>query len=315
MRTISGNASCCSTTAPFGWKGISAPFAIGPFLFDLSRPFFIGPFRFDLNATDLTPVYQQVLGTLQPVLSRTGEVVSRLATRTAEALGWMLFILIVSFDLRSDSRRMSVSLEALVPPDYAYDVRRLVGELVPIWNAFLRGQITLAIVMGIVIGLTMTLLGVRYSVVLGLMGGLLEFVPILGPLVTGATAVIIALFQPGNWLGISPVAFAIVVLVTAILLQQIENNFLVPRIIGGNLNLHPVAILVGAVIAANLAGIIGLLLSAPTVATLRLFGRYVYRKMFDQDPWPDPPPAVRLAAERTWIRWLRRRAAMLWTRR
>jgi len=134
-------------------------------------------------------------------------------------------------------------------------------------------------------------------------------------LIVGATAVIIALFQTSNWLGISPLAFAIVVLVVSILLQQVENNFLVPRIIGGNLNLHPVAILVGAVIAANLAGIIGLLLSAPTVATLRLFGRYVYRKMFDLDPWPDPPPAVRLAAERTWIRWLRRRASTLWTRR
>jgi predicted PurR-regulated permease PerM len=294
---------------------ISAPFALGPFTFDLSRPFFIGPLRVDLTTTDLTPIYQQVLGALQPLLSRTGEVVSRLAAGTAEALGWMLFILIVSFYLLSDSRRMSVSLEALVPPDYAYDVRRLVGELVPIWNAFLRGQITLAIVMGLVIGLTMTLLGVRYSIVLGLMGGVLEFVPILGPLVTGTTAVIIALFQVGNWLGLTPVAYAIVVLVASILLQQVENNFLVPRIIGGNLNLHPVAILVGAVIAANLAGIIGLLLSAPTVATLRLFGRYVYRKMFDLDPWPDPPPAVRLAAERTWIRWLRRRASMLWPRR
>ncbi len=294
---------------------ISAPFAIGPFMFDLSRPFFIGPLRVDLAATDLTPLYQQVLAALQPVLSRTGDLVSRLAAGTAEALGWMLFILIVSYYLLSDSRRMSVSLEALMPPDYAYDVRRMVGELVPIWNAFLRGQITLAIVMGLVIGLTMTLLGVRYSIVLGLMGGLLEFVPIIGPLIVGATAVIIALFQASNWLGLSPLAFAIVVLVVSILLQQVENNFLVPRIIGGNLNLHPVAILVGAVIAANLAGIIGLLLSAPIVATLRLLGRYVYRKMFDLDPWPDPPPAVRRAAERTWIRWLRRRANMLWTRR
>jgi predicted PurR-regulated permease PerM len=294
---------------------ISAPFFIGPFYFDLSRPFFIGPFRFDLTTTDLTPLYQQVLGALQPVLSRTGEVVSRLAAGTAEAVGWMLFILIVSYYLLSDSRRMSVSIEALVPPNYAYDVRRMLGELVPIWNAFLRGQITLAIVMGIVIGLTMTVLGVRYSIVLGLMGGVLEFVPIIGPLIVGVTAVVIALFQPTNWLGINPVAFAIVVLVASILLQQVENNFLVPRIIGGNLNLHPVAILVGAVIAANLAGIIGLLLSAPIVATLRLVGRYVYRKMFDLDPWPDPPAAVRMAAERTWIRWVRRRASDWWNRR
>ena len=75
----------------------------------------------------------------------------------------------------------------------------------------------------------------------------------------------------------------------AILLQQLENNFLVPRILGGTLNLNPVIILVGAIVAADLAGIVGLLLSAPVLATLRLFGRYVYRKLFDLDPWDDPP--------------------------
>ena len=294
---------------------LSAPLVIGPFVIDLSRPIGIGPFKIDFSTTDLQALGQQVLAALQPALSRTGALLSTLAAGTAETLGWMLFILIISFYLLSDSRRMSVSIERLVPPEYAYDVRRLVSDLAPIWNAFLRGQITLALVMGSVIGLTMALLGVRYSIVLGLMGGVLEFVPIIGPLITGTTAVIIALFQGGNWLGLTPLAYAVTVIIAMILLQQIENNFLVPRIIGGTLNLHPVAILVGAVIAANLAGIIGLLLSAPTVATLRLFGRYFYRKMFDLDPWPDPPPVVRQAAERTWLRWLRRKASEMLRRR
>ncbi len=126
---------------------------------------------------------------------------------------------------------------------------------------------------------------------------------------------LVALFQPSNWLGLSPLAYAGVVLVAAILIQQVENNFLVPRIIGGSLNLHPVIILVGAVIAANLAGIIGLLLSAPALATLRLFGRYIYRKMFDLQPWPEPPPRLRAPAELKWARWMRRRLSALWSER
>src|SRR5919201_1570425 len=101
----------------------------------------------------------------------------------------------------------------------------------------------------------------------------------------GLVAEMVALFQPDNWMGIKPLYFALVVAAVQILLSQIENNFLVPRIIGGSLNLHPVVVLVGAIIAANLAGIIGLLLSAPIIATLRLFGRYIYRKMFDLNPW------------------------------
>jgi predicted PurR-regulated permease PerM len=73
-----------------------------------------------------------------------------------------------------------------------------------------------------------------------------------------------------------------------IIIQQLENNLLVPRIMGRALRLHPVVILVAAVIGATLAGILGILLSGPTVATLILLGRYVYRKVFDLPPW-DPP--------------------------
>jgi hypothetical protein len=125
----------------------------------------------------------------------------------------------------------------------------------------------------------------------------------------------VALFQESNYLGLNPLTFAIVVLIASVLLQQIENNFLVPRILGGSLNLHPIVILVGALIAANLAGIVGLLLSAPIMATLRLFGQYVYRKMFDLDPWPERPVRPRPPTEVRWWRWLRLRAAGLWTRR
>jgi predicted PurR-regulated permease PerM len=268
---------------------LTSPVSIGPVSFDLSKPLDIGPFHLDLSRTDWQPMYNQVLGAIEPALRRTGAIISSLATGTAVTLGWSLFVLVASFYLLFDWRRIAPSIGQLVPAEYAYDARRLVGALAPIWNAFLRGQVTLAIVMGLANGLAMAALGVRYAVVLGLIGGVLEFIPIVGPLILGVTAVVIALFQPDNWLGLAPVPFALVVLGAAILLQQLENNFLVPRILGGNLGLNPVFILVGAVIAADLAGIVGLMLSAPVLATLRLFGRYVYRKLLDLDPWDDPP--------------------------
>ena len=286
---------------------LSSPVAIGPFLIDLSRPFAIGPFQFDLSHTNWQPLYNQVLQAVQPALSQTGTVISGLATQTAETLAWMLFILIISFYLLFDSHRLVRSVAGIVPPNYTYDAQRLVGSLLPIWNAFLRGQITLALIMGFLIGVTMTILGVRYSLVLGLLGGILQFIPIIGPLIYGGTAVVIVLFQPGAWLGLSPLVHAAIVLADVVVVQEISDNILVPRILGGSLHLHPVAILVGAIIAANLAGIVGLLLSAPTLATLRLFGHYFYCKMFDLNPWPDPPPIPHPPPELAWARWVRRR--------
>jgi predicted PurR-regulated permease PerM len=294
---------------------LSAPFAVGPFMFDLSKPIGFGQFQINLATINWQPIYNQALNAVQPALNGTGTLISSLAGKAAETIAWMLFILIISFYLLFDWNRIAVSLDSLAPNDYAHDVHRLFGALVPIWHAFLRGQITMGIVMGLAIGLTMTALGVPYAGVLGLIGALLQFVPIIGPLVYGTTAVAIVLFTPGLYFGLSPVTHAVIVLLGVILLQQLSDNVLGPRIIGGSLHLHPVAILVGAVIAANLAGIVGLLLSAPTLATLRLFGWYVYCKMFDLNPWPDRPPMHRPPPERTWFRWVRLRVTSLRARR
>jgi predicted PurR-regulated permease PerM len=304
---------------------LSQPVQLGPLVIDVSQPFFIGPFGpfgpLDFGNAAWAPLYEQAVSAIQPALSRTGVAIGGLATSTASTLGWLLFILVISFYLLNDVRNIAVSIENLVPEGYEYDVRRLVGALGPIWNAFLRGQITLGIVMGLATWIVMWLLGVRYSVVLGLLAGLLEFVPVIGPFIAGAVAVLVALFQSANeagvtnYLGLNPLTHAIVVLIAAIILQQVENNFLVPRILGGSLGLHPVIILIGAVVAANLAGVIGLLLSAPILATLRLIGGYIYRKMFDQNPWPDPPVTPRAPPEVRWARWLRRRVSMLWAPR
>ena len=290
---------------------VSAPVRLGPFLVDFSKPMYLGPFLIDFSHADWQPLYDQILQSVQPALSQTGSVISNLASGTAESLGWLLFILIISFYLLFDTHRLAGSFEGVIPPDYGYDARRLVGALVPIWNAFLRGQITLAFIMGSLIGLTMTILGVRYGVVLGVIAGVLQFVPIVGPLIYGTTAVAIALFQPGNWLGVSPTVYAVIVLADIIILQEISDNVLVPRILGSSLHLHPVAILVFALIMANLAGLVGLLLSAPTLATLRLIGGYIYCKLFDLDPWPEPPPIAHPPAERALARWLRLRWTML----
>ncbi len=265
----------------------------GPFTLDLSQPIILGPFRFDLAQTDLQPLYDQLVSAVEPVLSRTGAVVGSLASGTATFLGWTLFVLIVAFYLSHDFQNVVPSLEQVVPEAYWDDMRRLLNELGPIWNAFLRGQVTIAAILGLMVGVTMALLGVRYAPVLGLLAAVVEFLPIVGPLFSGLVGTLVALFQVGNWLGLPPFYFALLIAGVYIVIQQVENNLVVPRIMGRSLNLHPLIIIIGAVIGASLAGIVGLLLAAPSIASLRLFGRYVYRKMLDLDPWAaSPRPAA-----------------------
>ncbi|NOZ06087.1 MAG: AI-2E family transporter [Chloroflexi bacterium] len=103
--------------------------------------------------------------------------------------------------------------------------------------------------------------------------------PNLGPIISMIPAILIALFQGSSHLPISNGWFVLIVLGTYTLIQQIENNVLVPRIIGGSVDLHPVVVLVGAVAGASIGGILGIFLAAPTLATVRVLAGYAYGKL------------------------------------
>ena len=128
--------------------------------------------------------------------------------------------------------------------------------------------------MGLAVGtmtaLIMSILGVRNSIGLGVLAGVLEFIPIFGPWITAIVSVLVALFQETNPWELTPVSYALIVLAAGIFIQQVENNFLYPRVIGQSLALNPLVVLLAALAAGSLFGIVGLLLAAPVVATGRL---------------------------------------------
>jgi predicted PurR-regulated permease PerM len=247
-----------------------------------------GPWTFNFAQFDLAPVLERLLNAVEPVLGRASGLITSFATGAIESIVRLIFILAVTYFLILDQNRIRATLAELSIPGYREDIRRLRLALGRIWNAFLRGQLAVVASTGVLTWMLMTALGVRFSLGLGFLGGVAKFVPILGPISAGMVAAFVALFQPSNWFGIMPIGHAVLVVISVFILDQAIDYILVPRIMGTSLNLHPVIILVGLLIGASLAGVIGLLLSAPMMATILLLGRYVYRKMVDLSPW-DPP--------------------------
>ncbi|MBI3241419.1 MAG: AI-2E family transporter [Chloroflexi bacterium] len=262
--------------------------------------FVILGYTIDLSRLDFTTVYNQIASAIQLVLTQTGSIVGQVASNTAEFVGWTVLVLLVSFYIVKDVSGVRGAIDRYAAdPGYQRDASRLIHEFQNVWNAFLRGQAALAITIWLVDWIGLSILNVRYAFVLGLLAGLLEFVPTIGPITAGAIGIGIALFQPGNWFGLSPLPYAAVVALFFFLVQQAENYVLVPRIIGEHLNLHPALIMIGAIMGASLAGILGLLLAAPMAATIKLFGRYAWRKMLDLPPFeeeeaPKPKPIIAL---------------------
>ena len=260
----------------------------------------LGPFSFDFRTLDLNQLSNQLLGMIQPLLGRTGTLLSAIASGAAQFLGWSLFVLLISYFVLAESGGLRGRIVWLDIPGYAEDVHRLRHELGLIWNAFLRGQIIIFILTAVTYTIVLSLLGIRYAIGIAFLAGLAKFVPYVGPFITWTTLGLVAYFQPSHIFGLSPLAFAILAVVLALLIDQIFDNIVTPRIIAQALQVHPAAVLVAALIAANLLGLLGVVIAAPILATAALFWRYTMRKMLDLNPWPEPkteplpPPGSRI---------------------
>jgi len=254
-----------------------------------------GPFKVDLSALDLNALSSQILGLLQPLLSRTGALVSTVAGSAASFLGWTLFVILVSYFVLAESGGLRGRMIALDIPGYTLDIERLSRELSRVWNAFLRGQIIIFFMAVILYSVLLSVLGVHYAISLAFLAGLARFVPYVGPAINWTTLVLVTYFQTYKLFGLSPFYYTLSVLIIALLIDQVFDNLISPRILSAALKVHPAAVLVAAIISANLFGILGVVVAAPLLATATLFWKYTMRKMLDLNPWPaeeshEPPP-------------------------
>lgn len=257
----------------------------------------LGTYTFEPGAVfaaiDWESLATNLASSLRTVLGQSGLWLAGVAGATLGTLSDILFVLIVSIYLAMDGPRMGRGISEIAhQPGYRRDAERLIRDSVRIWDAYLRGQVILGIVIFVIVTLCLSVLGVNNALELGILSGVLEFLPIIGPFVGTAAAVLVALLQDGNNWGVSPWVFALIVLGVMFLIQQVENTVLVPRIVGDALDLHALVVLIGVLMGTSLAGLLGAVLAAPVIATLKLFGLYVWRKMLDLPPFPEVEDAL-----------------------
>lgn len=207
----------------------------------------------------------------------------------ASTLVWLIFILIVSFWVARDADQISRVLEGLIPIGYQDEFVNLRAKVGIIWDSFFRGLLVLSLTVGVITTVAMWLAGVKNALLLGMLAGVLEVVPTFGPIIACIPAVAVAFFQGSTHLPIPNGWFALLVLGLYVLIQQVENNFLAPRIIGSSVKIHPLVALVGAIAGYSVAGILGAFLAAPLIGSSRILGEYIYRKLVEVEPAPEEP--------------------------
>jgi predicted PurR-regulated permease PerM len=218
----------------------------------------------------------------------TGILVNVLGPLVSAAVSF-IFMLLISLHMSLSAETLQKSYPRLIPETYRPEISDLIERIVNVWSSFLRGQLSLMVIMGVLTFLLNWLLGTPYPLFLGFLAGMLEVIPSLGPFLATIPAVLLALLSGSTRFAIDPLVFALIVIAGYILLSALENQFLVPKILGDAVSLPPLVVILGVVIFGALFGILGIFLATPVISTGKEIYAYLYNKILEPPPVHVPP--------------------------
>lgn len=214
----------------------------------------------------------------------TGQILRGINTLLGKAManitgifsGIFLFILslIVSFYLLKDARKIRGALINYTPKNFQKEVSEFLTEVDKVLGGYVRGQLVIATIVGVSIGIGLFLLNIKYAFLLGIIAGAFNIVPYLGPVIAIIPALLLALTKDPTsaWIFVW-----IVLLFTGV--NQVEALFLSPHILGREVRLHPVAVIFAIIVGGAALGMMGVLLAIPALALLKaLFIRLTQKK-------------------------------------
>lgn len=201
---------------------------------------------------------------------------------------------VVAFYLLVDWPRLTTTVYDTIPRHHLTTVRKLLADMDNVLSGFVRGQSVVCVLLAVFYAAALLLIGLDYGLAVGVVTGLISFVPYVGAFVGGALAIGLALYQFWG----EPQLIGLVVAIYAFG-QVLEGQILVPRLVGNSIRLHPVWLIFAVLASGSLFGFVGALLSVPLAAVLGvlvrfIYGRYRYSTFYDAEAAPDirPRPAA-----------------------
>lgn len=232
---------------------------------------------FNLTVEELASRFGQALGSLSRIL---GPTISFLAS--------LFFTILISMQMTLTADGMRGWFADLIPSGYGPELAMMMQKIRRTWIGFLRGQMSLMLIIGVVTWLGGTILGLPQALFLGVIAGVMELIPNIGPILAAIPAVLLALLVGSTYLPVSNLVFALIVVGFYVLVQLVENQLIVPNVMGDAVDLPPLVVLIGTIAGAGAFGILGALLATPVIATGNLVFRYIYRKILEDQA--EPPP-------------------------
>lgn len=250
-----------------------------------SQIIMIGPFEFTTPQLNFPLIGEWISGALQPIASQAGNIATTVVGMVGGFVVSLGITYMVSFFITSETEGAKRKMINISIPGYEKDFLRLGQEVGKIFNSFIRGEFIVVGVAIFVFTIFLGFMGLPYFFILALIAGLGRFIPYVGAFLGWVSFFVGALLQDPTPFGLTNVIYAFLIIGIAIVIDTIFDQVLTPKVMGDSLEVHPAAILISALVGAQLLGLLGVILAAPVLAILKLILRYSSRKLFDRDPW------------------------------
>ncbi|WP_233843416.1 AI-2E family transporter [Dyella sp. 2HG41-7] len=243
---------------------------------DTALPWLQAKLHLDPKAFDTDRLMAQI----KEHIGSIGSVIGTLSRSGIGVVAWLtnlVLIPVVWFYLLRDWDRLVAWIDRMLPRSVEPTVAHLARESDAVLGAFVRGQLLVMLALAIYYGVALTLVGISVGPLIGMVAGLLSFVPYLGFITGFVAAIIAALVQHGDW------THVLLVVGVFVVGQLLEGYILVPRLVGEKIGLHPVAVIFSVLAGGYLFGFLGVLLALPAASVILVLLRYLAQRYQQSD--------------------------------
>jgi predicted PurR-regulated permease PerM len=236
----------------------------------------------------------RLMATIKEHLGSIGSVLGKLSRSSVGVVMWLtnlVLIPVVAFYLLRDWDRLVAYIDRMLPRSVEPTIAYLARESDKVLGAFVRGQLLVMLALGIYYGVALTLIGLSVGPLIGMVAGLLSFVPYLGFITGFGASLIAALVLHGDWLHV------LLVIGVFTVGQLLEGYVLVPRLVGEKIGLHPVAVIFAVLAGGYLFGFLGVLLALPAASVILVLLRYLGERYRQSELYTEEGPDDPVIAE------------------
>ncbi len=185
---------------------------------------------------------------------------------------------VAAFYLLKDSKHLFEATVKKFPAATEKEIREVGKRINVVLGGYLRGQIILILLMASVSSIFLTILGVKFAIVLGVLTGFLELIPFVGPVIATTLAAGVAFITGTNNFGFEPVVLSLIVISAYFIFRQLEDYFIIPQVLGRLTRIHPLFVLLSILIGGAIAGPIGFILGVPFAVSGKVLLEYFWEK-------------------------------------